>query len=99
MRLLQERIRPDEWLQIRYEELVKDPQSVLRHVCGFLGVEYSDEMLSYPVDTTYALPDARNADRWRERLSPREVYLAEMAAGDVLEDVGYDLLNSGRLRR
>jgi hypothetical protein len=32
---------------IRYEELVTKPREVLHEICGFLGVEYSEQMLTY----------------------------------------------------
>jgi hypothetical protein len=33
-----------QWLDVKYEELVRDAEGVLRRTCAFLGEEYSDEM-------------------------------------------------------
>lgn len=35
------------YLQIRYEDLVREPENVLRRVCDFLGEEYDAQMLNY----------------------------------------------------
>jgi hypothetical protein len=35
------------YLEIRYEELIRDPQAALRSVCRFLELPFSDEMLTY----------------------------------------------------
>lgn len=87
---LQERIPADHWLDVRYEALLADSPGELGRICAFLGVPYSGDLLSYAEDTTYEVPDPVNADRWRKRLSPREIYLAEMAAGDMLRRAGYE---------
>ena len=101
--MLQQRIPDERWLEVRYESLLADAPRILRQVCAFLGVAYSDQMLRYSEDSTYDAPDPDNADRWRRRLSPRKTYLAEMAAGDLLEPAGYQRLfppaEPGRLER
>jgi hypothetical protein len=48
----------DRYAEIRYEELVTEPEPVMRRVCAFLGVEFAAGML----DTTAARPGF-NADR------------------------------------
>ncbi|XDO64008.1 sulfotransferase [Streptomyces sp. RLB1-33] len=35
---------PDSWYQLRFEDLVADPESQLQGVCGFLGEEYAPGM-------------------------------------------------------
>jgi len=38
---------PDQYLELRYEELVRDPEPVLRQVCDFLGEPFDAQMLHY----------------------------------------------------
>ena len=87
---LQRRVPPEHWLEVRYEQLLHDPSEWLGKICALIGVAYSDEMLRYHEDSTYDPPDPANARRWRKRLAPREILLAEMAAGDVLDELGYE---------
>ena len=35
------------WLEIRYEDLVSDPQKSLKSICKFIGVKYQEQMLNY----------------------------------------------------
>jgi hypothetical protein len=86
---LQERIPAARWLEVRYETLLRDVAGTLQRICGFLDVAYSDRMLTYPETSTYDRPNPANADRWRQRMSPRDIYYAEMAAGDLLERLGF----------
>lgn len=37
---------PDNYLTLRYEDLVADPEKMLREICEFIDEPYSDEMLS-----------------------------------------------------
>jgi len=89
IQVLQQAVPADQWLEVKYEDLVADPPGKLGQICAFLGVSYSDQMLRYHEQSTYDPPDPANARRWQSRLSPREIYLAEMAAGDALEGAGY----------
>lgn len=86
---LTERVPPERRTQLRYEDLVREPATQLERVCRFLGVEYADPMLDYARDTTYAAPDPAVAERWRRRLSEREVALVEGRLGDLLTRRGY----------
>lgn len=77
--------------EMHYEELVRDPRTTLAALCRFLDLEYEDALLEYPSRSTYARPDARNADQWRTKLTPRELALAEAAMGRMLVARGYAL--------
>jgi hypothetical protein len=44
--VLAERDRPDV-LVYRHEDLISDPPTVVRQVCKFLNLQYSDELLEY----------------------------------------------------
>lgn len=37
----------DQYLEIRYESLVQEPERVLRHVCSFLDLTFDPQMLRY----------------------------------------------------
>ena len=47
------KIRADQFLEIRYENLVKEPESTLGSICKFIDIPYSSNMLDYwKLDTT-----------------------------------------------
>ena len=79
----------DRFLEIRYEELLRQPEETLARICRFVGLEYDPAMMSYPSDSTYGPPDPTAIDRWRH-LSEDEVRLAEARIGTLLERRGYE---------
>lgn len=87
---LREQIRDGRWLDVRYEDLLADPPAVLQRICAHLNTTYDDNMLSYAKTTTYDAPEPGNAQRWRTKMSPREIWEAEMAAGDILDALGFE---------
>jgi Sulfotransferase family len=86
---LRARIRSEAYYELKYEDLVTTPESKLRELCTFLGLEYSAEMLTYHRNTTYGPPDASLANQWRRNLSGAEIGLVEGVLGDRLQHRGY----------
>jgi hypothetical protein len=86
---LRDQFTQDRWMELRYESLVRDPESQLEVVCGFLGVSYDARMLEYPSTTSYSAPDPSLADRWKRALSERELGLVEQRVGALLIECGY----------
>ncbi|MEM7153460.1 MAG: sulfotransferase [Myxococcota bacterium] len=81
---LKAEIRDDQWMEVRYEALVRNPETVLSEVCEFLGLEYDPEMLEFWRDSTYDPPDPSLVEQWRRRLTPREIQNVEYRCGDML---------------
>jgi hypothetical protein len=89
------------FLQVRYEDLVTDPERELRRICSFLGEEFAPPMLAFYQDGRNFHTDQRNArnlqrpaisqnvGKWRTGMSPREVCIFEALAGAALEAYGY----------
>lgn len=76
--------------EVRYEELLADPERVLSGVCRFLGVPYDADMLSYPADTSYDAPDPSLAFQWKRKLTSSQIRLVESRVGDLLSNRGYE---------
>jgi Sulfotransferase family len=81
----------DQYMQIKYEDLMNDVESELEKVCTFLGVDYSDRMLSYASTSTYDLPDKRLCYQWKRKYTKRELQLVESKVSNYLEGIGYEL--------
>jgi Sulfotransferase family len=88
----------DRYLELRYEDLVADPESTLRALCAFLGLEFEAGMLAYHrTQGAQPLPDhPRLAEppapgrRWREEMSPADAERFEAIAGELIAELGYD---------
>jgi len=97
-----EALGADRYLEVRYEDLVADPEPVAAAICGFAGIEPDDRMLrpamaAARVAAGYPDPSLhRNLHRpiaarreWRTEMPRREVRRFELIAGDLLADLGY----------
>ena len=96
-------LRRDEYLEVRYEDLVADPETALRRVCAHLGEEWSEAMLDYPDRAGEKVPERRSVwhertrrpvsdervGAWRRELTPSDLWTFERVAGDLLDELGY----------
>jgi hypothetical protein len=88
-------IDPAAVLNVRYEDLVKDPQTGLRTICDFLGLEYADTMLEPAPDSirqSIGWPDYKGWDKiapQRSKLQPTLAPLVEAHLANHLRRLGY----------
>lgn len=88
---LKAQLAPDQYCEVQYEALVKDPESVLSRLCEFIGTPYDSAMLRYPEYTTYSAPDTSAIYQWKKKMKAREVQLVEAQAAKLLVKRGYEL--------
>ncbi len=103
-RALGREVGPGRYLEVRYEELVADPEGTLRRICDFASLPWEPRMLEYPgaVDVA-AKPHQQRLRRaptpglrsWRKQMAPRDAARFEAIAGDVLAACGYDVSDAG----
>lgn len=93
---------PDRYQEIRYEDLLDDPQAALRRVCRFLDLTYTDTMLSYQsraaevaatfdrpeVQANLARPLTKGLRDWQQ-LPEQDIALMDRIAGKALRAHGY----------
>ncbi len=87
------------YLELRYEDLVAEPELRLNEVCAFLALEFEPAMLEYhrEVDPArlqdhprLAEPPKKDVRRWRDEMRPADAEVFEAIAGDLLSELGYD---------
>jgi hypothetical protein len=95
---------PAHFLEVKYEDLVRDAEKVLRRICEFLAEPYAPEMLSYHLtareevppdslrwhESSIEAPDPSKVFQWKQRLSAAERIVFEQHAGDALDLFGYE---------
>jgi hypothetical protein len=98
------RLGPDRYLEVRYEDLVADPEGHIKGLAGFIELDYDDAMLDYGPHVDRMLPSAylkglhenvyrpptENLRDWRREMDPGEVTMFEALAGDLLSELGYE---------
>lgn len=77
------KLPPDQYLEVRFEELIDSPHEVLEIVCEFIQEAFSPEMVS-----THDFR-ASAVGKWRYLLTDDEVRSMYSSAGHFLADEGY----------
>jgi hypothetical protein len=94
----------DRYREVRYEELVARPETVLRSLCDFLELAFDERMLRYHgraeamlQNTSHrdhhsriALPPTQGLRDWRRDMDMGSVEFFEALAGDLLDELGYE---------
>jgi hypothetical protein len=98
-RELGRRLGPARYHELRYEDLVREPEAELRRVASFLDLDFESGMLAYHagVDASalqdhplLASPPTPDTRRWQEQLGRADAQIFEAIAGDTLSAYGYE---------
>lgn len=91
---LKARLTQDQFIEVRYEDLIREPEKELTRVCEWIGVSFDPRMLEYTVNAPqYPKPDARHAERWKRELSFHKVHWVEVQAAELMTPRGYKPLH------
>lgn len=99
-----ERLGPQRYLEVRYEDLIADPEGTLRVVCPFLDLPFDEAMLQYRDRGAEAIaavgvpgkhehlvePPTKGLRDWRTQMVPSDVAWFEQIAGTSLDRFGYE---------
>ncbi len=96
------RLRPDAYVELRYEDLTTDPRATLERLCAFLGERFDEAMLE-PSQVADVVPGHKHwhrnvrrevmsgrAGSWVSRLEPWEAGLCEAMLGKRMAGHGYE---------
>ena len=95
-------------LEVKYEELVADPEGTTRRICAFLGEDFEPAMLDWH-ERTVLVPERERSihpklgqpissdaiGRWKTELSAIECFAMEACLHRNLRQLGYPLRFSG----
>jgi hypothetical protein len=99
------RFDPESYLELRYEDLVVEPEKELRRVCRFLDEDFHPKMLQFHLTAEEWIQEGgfhdavRNPltteriDRWRKEMSASDLRVFEAVAGPTLTGLGYELVS------
>jgi hypothetical protein len=103
---------PSRYLEIGYEDLLRDTEATMRRVCAFLDERFDARVLApSPLDwrrfpPTFGPRRPRhvsetelvrdNVGKWRRAMAPRDVAVFEAVAGDLLAELGYEIAGPQR---
>jgi Sulfotransferase family len=78
----------DWFLEIRYEDLIADPEAVVRRVCEFIELPFEASMIE-PPERSAIEAELGPVGCWRERLELEQLGAFEEVAGEMLDELGY----------
>lgn len=100
-------IEDDRKIWVRYEHLIREPETVIRQICDLLGLNYSDRVTEY-----YLSEDSRktassgkmwqnvampvisdNSGKYKQCARPQDIRVFERVAGSTLVKLGYELMH------
>jgi hypothetical protein len=88
----------DNYLLVKYEDLVTQTEDQLRRICSHIGLEYEQAMLGpvraegdprQPSHPAYQRISPARVESWHAELEPWQVAAIEAAAGRRMEQFGY----------
>lgn len=101
---LQIELPEDQYMMLRYQDLIEDAEGMLNRICDFLRVDFQQQMLefynrdekgfaegekSWKKGTLKPIQKNRNDD-WKTALEPWQIALVEKTAGSRLQEMGYE---------
>jgi hypothetical protein len=105
------RVGAQRYLEIRYEQLVTEPETELTRIGAFGDLPFELGMLEYadrvdvsakPHQQSLRKPPTPGLRDWRSAMAPADVAAFEAVAGDLLRELGYEAASgpalSGRSR-
>lgn len=99
-----QRLGATRYREIRYEDLIDDPERCVRGVCDFIHLEFDGAMLRYferaddlvgttPTPSAHRglfLPPTKGLRDWRRQMSEEDAATFEILAGSLLGSLGYE---------
>ena len=79
----------EHYTEVRFEELIADPEGVLRGICDLLELDFEPVMIA-PPERAELEAGLGAVDGWRRRLTPEQIAAFEEPAAEMLELLGYE---------
>jgi len=104
-----ESISPERCFKVRYEDIVRHPEKVVKEICNFTDIEFKSSMIlgkefripNYS-KTQHALigkaPNLERINSWKTDLTDLQIYQIEKFCEDLLDMMGYTKMNPRPVR-
>ena len=99
-RSLGRRVGASRYREVRYENLVAEPEATVRAICAFAAIPFDPAMLDYtgsvdvstkPHQQRLLTPPTSGVRSWRDEMSAKDVAAFESVAADLLAELGYEV--------
>jgi hypothetical protein len=96
------KLGPKRYLEVRYEDLVSDPEAASRRICEFLDEPFAEDMCRPELIADKVNPahyqqrrqiqegvNTATVEAWAKKLPPEEIALVDKVAGRWMQEFGY----------
>lgn len=90
------KLGPERYMELRYEDILDDQRGSMSRVCDFLGEEFQESVIDFKKagnagKTPLVQESVRqaNQEKWRKKMTQRQIEVFESAAGSTLKAFGY----------
>ena len=88
---------PDFYFELRYEDILNQPEKTIKDLCDFLHIEFDDSIINFKTTVSsdnktplLAKPlQKSNQNKWKDTMTAKQLNIFESVAGDTLKDCGY----------
>lgn len=101
---------PDKVLTIRFEDFISNPEEILRKICKFIDIDFTNDMLDISNSSeaqdisnrsdlwksNQSAPIKANVDKFKQHLSMEEIELIESITGEMMDYYGYERITEGK---
>lgn len=103
------RLGAEQFHELDYEDLVREPEGQLRAICAFLGERFEEQMLAHHRlaqrkenaggfhEAVRKPPSTQRIARWRREMAAGDLRLFQRLAGSLLPELGYELADAGEM--
>lgn len=98
---------PNKIVEIKYEDLLRSPERVLKSLCSFLGVEYEENMLSFQQEARKLVSNDEmswkketigpllksNTSKWKSEMEPALITLIQDSCRIAMKKGNYPFVN------
>ncbi len=93
---------PDQFMMVKFEDILRQPKSELKKICGFIGDEFEATQLE-PAQPSTVIPgwekqwkskasemlDPGRIEAWRKSADQKQIWVMNSMMGSMLEQMGY----------
>lgn len=72
----------DDYIEIRFEHLIENPEEISQDICRFLGIKFEEDMCSFDLSH-------HNIGRWEKQMSDDQKRVINSRYSDLISTLGY----------
>jgi len=92
---------PESYFEIRYEDILNQPEASIKRLCDFLKIEFNDSVINFKKSDgsgktallTKPLKKSNQA-KWKSKMTKKQLAIFESLAGNTLKSSGYELTSN-----